>query len=256
MITWATKRKLTYLSIVIGFLLIVVSIPLVFFFNKAPTCSDGKMNQDENGVDCGGVCTKLCKADTTLPIVSWQRVFKISKGIYSAVAYVENPNLNSTATNVPYSFRAYDKANVLIVERKGTASILPIGVTPVFESGILTGERIPARVTFSFASKPDWIITKKIAPRITILINEKNFEGTLPSLRATITNTTLKNIPHFEVVAILYDENDNAIASSKTVVDSIAGEQEVEVVFSWREAFASIPVKVEILPKLYPDIQY
>ncbi len=256
MATWATKRKLTYLGIMLAFLVIVVSIPLIFFFDKQPTCFDGKKNQNETGVDCGGVCTKLCRADTTLPIVSWQRLFRVSKGVYSAVAYVENPNLNSTATNVPYTFRVYDKANILIIEKNGTASISPIGVTPIFESGILVGERIPARVTFTFLSKPDWIVTKKIIPRITIAIDEKNFDGTLPSLRATLTNTTLKNIPHFEVVAILYDENDNATASSKTVVDSISGEQKVDIVFSWREPFVSIPVKVEIIPKLYPDIQY
>lgn len=256
MATWATKRKLTYLSIVSAFLVIVISIPLFFLFNKQPTCFDNKKNQDEVGTDCGGVCTKLCKVDTTTPIVSWQRVFRVSKGVYSAVAYVENPNLNSSASNVPYTFRVYDRANVLIVERKGITSILPIGVTPIFEAGILVGERVPARVVFSIDAKPDWYTTKKLPPRVTISNLTKHFDDVLPSLSATLTNTTLKNIPRFEVVTILYDENENAIGASKTIVDGMAGEQSSEIVFSWREAFSEQPVKIEILPKFYPGTQY
>ena len=41
------------------------------------TCFDKIQNQDEEGVDCGGKCQILCRADSIKPIVYWQRFFKV-----------------------------------------------------------------------------------------------------------------------------------------------------------------------------------
>ena len=74
------------------------------FFHKTPTCFDGVKNQNEKGLDCGGVCTRICSGDISTPIVMWQRVFQVTPGVYSAVAYIQNPNV----LNRPYKVLAND----------------------------------------------------------------------------------------------------------------------------------------------------
>lgn len=90
---WVAKRKLFYGIFSIVALVLVIGVPLFFVLYKTPTCFDGKQNQNEKGIDCGGVCTRLCSSDIANPIVLWQRSFVVTDGVYNAVAYVQNPNV-------------------------------------------------------------------------------------------------------------------------------------------------------------------
>ncbi len=65
---WSRMRKRLVLIILIVAIVVLIGVPLYFLFYKAPTCSDGLMNGDETGVDCGGSCQRLCTAES-LPIV-------------------------------------------------------------------------------------------------------------------------------------------------------------------------------------------
>ena len=70
---------------------------IVFFYYYQPaTCRDGKQNQEEDGVDCGGPCSLICDAQSATPIVSWVRFFKIQDGFYNVASFVENPNAKSS----------------------------------------------------------------------------------------------------------------------------------------------------------------
>ena len=51
--SWASRRRSIYLSIVLAVIFVIVA-PIVFFvLNKEPTCTDDKQNGDETGIDCG-----------------------------------------------------------------------------------------------------------------------------------------------------------------------------------------------------------
>ena len=94
-----------------------MAVFLLIFYDK-PTCFDGKQNQDESGVDCGGVCEKVCSFQAVKPNIIWSRSFKVSEGIYNAIAYIENPNIRAEAFAVPYVFKIFDERNILISEKK------------------------------------------------------------------------------------------------------------------------------------------
>ena len=58
--SWASNRRLAYISVVLfGVLAVVLFVGLVVFY-EAPTCFDGKRNGTEEGVDCGGSCDLIC----------------------------------------------------------------------------------------------------------------------------------------------------------------------------------------------------
>jgi hypothetical protein len=51
-------------------------------------------------------------------------------------------------------------------------------------------------------------------------------------------------------VITVFDERDNAIASSQTIVSLIAPFADAEAIFTWRAPFVSAPARVEVLPLL------
>ena len=106
---WSTKRKMMYAGgvFIVG-LLILLRI-LYPIFTKEPTCSDGVKNGTEIGVDCGGSCKKFCSIEVNNLVLLWTRSFRSSPTTFTAVAYIENQNLNAEAVQVPYEFKLYDE---------------------------------------------------------------------------------------------------------------------------------------------------
>ena len=153
---WASQRKSYY---VIGFFLVVFIIAGLFFFsylNKKPTCFDLRQNGDETGIDCGGSCAILCKADYVAPVVLWSRFQKVTGGVYNLLAYVENPNANAGVSQLPYVFQVYDSEGILLTEVQNETFIPPSRVVAVFEGGVRTGTREPAKVVFAFNKIAVW----------------------------------------------------------------------------------------------------
>ncbi len=249
--SWAQRRKATY---TLSFISIVIIILIIIFFSvfyKKPTCFDGIQNEGEQGIDCGGPCTKLCRANYVNPTVLWIRWAKVlSSGAYNILAYAENPNIGVGASNVPYEFKIYDKNSILLYDGKGFASIPANNDFVAFVSGINIHDKIPTRIDFEFTGAFNW---KKI-PNVEkdIVVSSKNLinEDTAPKLFATLQNGTLNQVDNIESVAILYDQNANAIAFSKTVTDSIAPGASADIVFTWPEPFGSQVYKIDIISQV------
>jgi len=249
---WAAKRKLVYGGIFVVVILIGVGVPTFFFLYEAPTCFDGKQNGTETGIDCGGSCRNLCQADKQPPTVLWKRIFQVSKGIYTAVAFVENRNVMAGAIRVSYSFKLYDENSIFIAERRGETYILPHDTFVVLESGILTQERIPERIEFEFTKIPDWL---SLPPGPVLAVTSKSLrnEMTVPRLEATVSNTSLVTARDVEVTAILYDGRDNAMAAARTYIDEIPKNTSEVAIFTWPNAFLFSPARIEIVARSFTE---
>ncbi len=238
MIAWATRRKLQYFGIIVAFVVIFLVIPFYIFIYKAPTCSDRLRNGNELGVDCGGSCRLLCSIEIEKPVSRWDpRVFKVSPGVYSVVAYLENPNVTGESLLAPYMFRLYDRQNVLIVERSGT-TFIPKGKTfAIFEGNVETGDRIPTRATFDFTKDLVW--ERNTVPEPEILVTNKALirEETSPRVDATIKNNSLDRVTSVELVALIFDATGNAIGASRTFVENLEKGESKQVVFTWPNPF-------------------
>lgn len=255
MISWSSRRKIIISSWILFGAVIIIVIPGFFLFYEKSTCFDGKKNQNEIGVDCGGSCALLCQSNFLKPIVDWSRVFKVSDGIYNALTYLINPNVGAGVERFEYKFTLYDDKNVVIAERYGFSSLPPGRPTAVFEGNILTGEKIPVRTVFEITSALVWNKVESSAPDLKIASQEFT-GGNGPRLKAVVENKSLVPIVNFEIIALLYDSNDNALASSRTIVDFLAPSSSKTVYFTWRFPIPSEVVRIEIKPKLYPGLQY
>ncbi len=246
--TWASRRQGWYLLGTIVVLGALVGIPLFFYLYEEPTCRDGIQNGLEEGVDCGGSCALVCDFQAVAPIVHWSQEFMIVPGVYTVVALVENANDAFQSEKVPYVFRLYDSKNVLVSERFGSMDIPPHTVIPVFETGIQTGERIPTRVVFSFEKEPEWVRSLFEIPDIDVVSRRFDETSSAPRLLVTLRNNTLDTFLKVPVVVVLYDATDNAIHASRTVVPSIGGTSDVDIVFTWPQQFTSSIARIEVTP--------
>lgn len=99
-----------YLLIIAG----IVYIP-TRIFKAAPSCSDGILNQDEEGVDCGGSCQD-CAILSLKPIVVLPKVIQNPLNLNKTILFTElrNPNAAYGASAFTYSVVFYGKNNEVL----------------------------------------------------------------------------------------------------------------------------------------------
>ncbi len=250
-ISWRQRRQLFYTSLVVLFFLCIAVIVYFVYFNRQPTCRDGLQNGIETGVDCGGICPLACREAVVQPIVRYERLLPIDTGFWTAVASVENPNANVGARNIAYIFKVYDARGAAIAERRGTISIPPQTVLPIFSGVIPLGDSVPVRVGFTM-EEPESYPVMQALPVVFIPRETKiNATDVPPSLQSKIFNTsTVYQTKQTTAVGLLFDEKNNVVGVSQTIVPPISPSGSVDVSFVWRKAFASTPVRAEVVP--YP----
>lgn len=245
---WSTRRQLFF--ILLGLAVVAVLAVLIFFifFDAQPTCNDGKQNQDEIGIDCGGVCQKVCPAETSEIITLWNRVFKVREGQYDVAAFLENPNPFGVRA-LAYEFKIYDEDNILIRELAGVTPVNPEERFLITVANIDVGKRIPARAFIEVASDPTWLRLNSVnRPKLTVSDRELTFSPA-PRLRATLTNESFVAVDAITVSAIVFDKDKNALGVSSTFVDGLKAGESKDIFFTWAENFAREASVVEIIPR-------
>lgn len=252
--SWASRRQFKYFSGLVLFMAIILFIIIAPKLFKAPTCTDGKQNGDEVGVDCGGSCALVCKVDVSEPVVLWSRSFPVTGSNYNLVAYVENRNKNSAVYNASYEFRIYDTNNKLLGRREGHTFIPPNQQFAVFESRFDAGQSEVKTVTFEFIQPLVWVKKAPTLQTLPIRISNTVFDNNkdTPTLSAVVNNDSIYDIGPFDVIAILYDSDHNAINASKTHKDGLINSNKSPVVFTWPETLSSVPVSQDILISINP----
>ena len=252
--SWAQRRKATYVFGILIFCLIIFLIIIFVFLNKTPTCFDGKQNQGEAGIDCGGPCQILCRAEYTDPVVIWgPRWSKVlSSGTYNFLTYIQNPNIGAGAYNVPYNMKVYDREDVLLYQKNGFTYIPPNNNFVIFEDNINLHDKVPFRTRIEFFTGAIWQKMESQELSITAVSKQLADVNTKPRLFVTLKNSTLKPIENIEAVAILYDENNNAIAFSRTKVDYIDKDSLENIVFTWPEPLGQAIVRIDVVSKVLP----
>ncbi len=252
--SWAARRQAQYLLGIFGFLALIAFIILYPILTKPATCTDGKRNGGENGVDCGGSCQRICTSDVAEPLVLWSRAFPVSNSNYNLVAYIENNNKTAAVAVANYEFRIYDTNNLLIGRREGTTFIPPNQQFAVFEPRFDSGKSEIRSVRFDFTSPFIWIKKEPKLQTLPIRIYDAIYgdDKSMPTLTASMTNDSVYDLPAFDVITILYDANKKAINASKTHKDGLGSNATTPLLFTWPQPFTEDPVNQDILPQINP----
>jgi len=253
--SWASRRRATYLGGVILFFALLVGLPILhYYFSIKPTCFDGIQNQGETAVDEGGPCLKLDPLHLSPSAVLWARSFKVRDGSYTAIAYIENPNPDAGVASAHYRFGLYDSQNVLVAEREDTTFILPGGITPVLETGIDTGNRIAVHTYFQLTDDTlTWERMTNPASAIRIGNQQISDTDTMPRISARAENVGFAPLHDISFTAVVFDPNGNAIAASGTALPELPPGAPAQITFTWPQAFSASVGRIDIIPLLPPQ---
>jgi hypothetical protein len=201
---WGIKRRLEIIGIILVAILILGVFPYWITHREKPTCFDGKQNQEETGVDCGGPCTLLCKGDADDLKILWTKVFPVRQGVYDVVAYIENPNFNVAVPEFSYTAKLYDEDKTLIIEEKGASFALPSERFAIFAGGLRTGEKKAVSGSIEITSGYQWQKTEQADDLFSVTDRVLTGADRKPKLAAVLHNDTPDLYRDINATAIIY----------------------------------------------------
>ncbi len=246
--SWASSRRTLILVVIFSVVAAIAAVTLIATFYQTPSCNDGKRNQNEEGVDCGGACARVCAFNAVSPVVSFVRDVKGLGGRTDIVAYVENPNGLAAAKDAPFSIEVYDEERTLIATKQGTVDLPPGSGVPLYFSNVYAGGAVVAQVFLQFdTASLDWYsyTDTRIVPRVSDI---ESVEASTPRVRATLRNPSVEMLRDVLVIATVFDAEGNAIAATQTVVSEIPPQGSAPALFTFGAPFSAQAARIDVRP--------
>ncbi|MBI1960819.1 MAG: hypothetical protein HYS43_00890 [Candidatus Liptonbacteria bacterium] len=209
----------------IGYLAVfgITGLFIFFAFRSAPSCFDGRQNQGERGIDCGGPCID-CAIGTLRPVRAGDAAWIPTADHIVFAATMENTNAAFGVLAIGYTFTAFGDANTELITVSGTSFLYPNEKKTVVEA--VAEKRRPAirRVAVTLG-EPAWVRAESFArPQfslgaVSIESDEKKNETIA---RGTIRNEEAGAYGIVGITALLYDARGALAGASKTQI-ALAG---------------------------------
>lgn len=246
---WAGKRRFYIIGGVSLVALMLLSGIVIAVMYEAPSCMDGKQNQDESGIDCGGSCAYLCSAEVDPARVSFARALTNLSGRTDFIAYVENRNAIAEAKSAQYVAEIFDAQGRLLGSKEGIVDLPARAIVPVFIPGVGAGSA--ARAFLTIAETTKWRIpTDKKEPLTVGTVSM--IPGDKARVTAPIENLSPRDEFDRTVIAVVFNANGEAVAATQTVLRVVSAFGKADAVFSWNEPFpeGATRAEVRVAPRL------
>ncbi len=236
-----SQRKRTIIIAIYCGIFMLIFWALYAHFRPAPSCKDGVKNQNEEGVDCGGVCQKSCGIVAQKLIIGKMGVVPSGiAGKYDFYAELTNPNATFGNKNFYYNLDFKDANGGVIASRKGSSYVLPSEHKYVIENNI-DASNVPASFDFSLISS-DWVEFNDYYEKPDLQIVNKNYDEVSDSVGFSEASGLLKNNSPYDfdlikVEIILKDSDGNVLALNSTQMSTVASGEQRDFRVSWPNSF-------------------
>lgn len=214
------KQIIYATSVVVAFLSVAIAL-VVISLHKPPSCFDGKLNQEEEEIDCGGPC-ETCELRHLRPLGS-SGVLIFSQGdTIATMVEVRNLNPNYGAAEFTYRIHFFDPAGATLSTLERRSFIYPGEVKKVVEVGIplLASEVTNTRAEID-QSTIVWKPLRDIIPT-RAGYRELRFETDASGRRATISalavNEGNSHLSEIRVIIVLYTRGGFPVGLARTVL--------------------------------------
>jgi hypothetical protein len=211
---YGTLYLLFWVAIIFGFYRV--------FFNHAASCFDNVQNQGEQGVDCGGPCSKVCSEGTRPISILKVSAFSVKAGHDTFLAKIANPNADSAAQSFAYAFNVYDASGTLMQSFPGYSFLYANGVRYL----VAPNQVVPDGVDHYdlTITGVNWVQASSLG---TIpAVNVQNIQTQVGSSTTLATGQVINNdtiiFKDVVIVGIFKDNSGNPVAASQTQIDSIS----------------------------------
>jgi len=231
----------------IGFLYLsfvgLLAFGVYWSFIRVPeSCNDGIRNQDEAGIDCGGICTNVCEEKVTgVPFVLEEAALMPGgAGRYDVLGRVYNPNDTAGASSFTYAFEIKDASGAVIATETGASFILPQERKVLLGIGVAVSGQ-PSSVTLKI-SGIEWerFAGYQEKPNINIYqrrYNQISSGAGFSEAYGLVSNESDFDFKTITVKVILRDRNGKALAANMTSLNTVGAHEERDFRLVWPEAF-------------------
>ncbi|MCX6761488.1 MAG: hypothetical protein NTY33_01395 [Candidatus Moranbacteria bacterium] len=242
------KRLIIGLAYLIFFSLVFWFLYSVF--KPKATCTDGLKNQNEEGVDCGGVCAVKCQKIEVKDLTTGETgvVESIVAGEYDFYGVVTNPNSVYGSKSFTYAIKFKDENGTILNEKQGTGFILPGEKKYIIENNIKL-DKLPTSIDFS-VTDPAWVELDELYEKPDLKVVSKNYAETGSGVGFSQASGLLQNRSPFDfalikIKVILRDADGKIIALNATEMRTVKSGEDRDYRVSWPSRFPGAVSSVE-----------
>lgn len=217
-------RHLLYGSFYILATAVIFWIIYILFLRPAPTCFDGRRNQGETGIDCGGPCSS-CEITQLKDLVSdWAMALPGRENESSLLAEIYNPNLNFGAQTFSYQFNVIGPFGPLKTI-KGESFIYPGEIKYLIEPSLKINLQDVSRVELKIDKDSIlWQSEKELVkPLLTTRSVKTEVVNQEIKVEGYIKNENPLLISKIKIIAVLFDRQNEILNASFTTIADLKG---------------------------------
>jgi len=234
-----STKKLLY-GLFYFFVFVLILWPLLkISFERTASCFDGRQNQGERGVDCGGPCVP-CEIKNLEPLrISPPEIFTLDSGETSIIVEIQNPNADYGAVNFLYTIEFFDSVGQSLGVVNGEDSIYGSERRYIFGASTKKVARAEVKVE-NLNWRP---IAEIIRPTISLRGSPSTEISTNTiRVRGTIANLDSFGAKEVRVIAVLANEfGERLFASQRVLGEGLAAFSETSftVIFPFDSKLAA-----------------
>ena len=246
------KRNIVIFVVII--LILALFLIIIFFTsrNNLPEhCFNNVQDGGEQGIDCGGPCSKSCDSLENLEVL-WTKKIPAGEKDYHLLSLINNPNALYGVSRFSYKFIGLNNEKKVVLERQGEDFILPGENKYLFElniGDINNAQSFNLEITnlawqyFSSYKKPTLLVINRE-------IKDINEGGFNLEVSGKLINDSIYNLRTVGLKVILFDEKDNAIAFNRTYLGNIRSREKRDFHVFWKTILSRQDIKrIDIRPE-------
>lgn len=240
-------------QLIIAVLYGILGIALVwggyFLFRTGATCTDKIQNQNEQGIDCGGVCSLQCARVVRTDNLEIRESALLYSGPnrFDALIAIHNPNDEAGASSFHYKMELRDASGVTVAVREGESFILPQETKYLLEINVTAPGATTVVISFSGYQ---WQRFAGYQEKPAITVSRKSYEVISSGVGFGKAFGVVKNESRFDfqslrVKVILRDVTGKPIGANMTEMRTVASGEVRDFTLIWPTAFPGTVDHVE-----------
>lgn len=233
-----------YLLIFAGLLALVYS-----WLKPVESCFDQKINQNEQGVDCGGVCQEKCNVLPQFNLEVKENGFVESgiSGKYDLFSRIFNPNNDFGSGSFSYEFDLKDAGGTSLGKFSGKSFILPGEEKYLVATNVPSGT-VPSEINLTIQNVKWEEFVNYEKPQLKII--NRNYLETSSGVGFSEAFGLLKNESPFDfstikINMILKDSSGKIVALNSTVINTVKTGESRDFKALWPNRFPGEVENVE-----------
>lgn len=199
------------------------------YLKPSPTCFDGVLNQEETGIDCGGMNCVSCELkDLATPVlVGSPQFFELPSG--GALLFFEFKNINSTygAKPVLYTVKIIGKDGSFLQTISESEWLYPSEDRYAINMNVNASYQEIERAEISFeVSYTDWISAEQMTkPNVGFFGSPETIATGTQGIKVSgvVQNQSPFIARNVKIIALLYSKTGTLLKPSQTIFSEVGG---------------------------------